>query len=254
MTALSKPRLTPQRQMTLLNLSVAASVLCYAGGLAMLDSSGNVKPGAAAARCKGVGRFKDSVDNSSGSAGDLNADIEVGVFQFANSASTDAITDADIGKPCFIVDDQTVARTSNNGARSIAGVVADVDADGVWVDFTVPAGQRKIIVRGSALSNKASDAAVSRICAPVAGVITKIWAVLNAALATGDATLQPKINGTNITGGLVTITQAGSAAGDVDYSNPTGANVVAEGDLVSVTGGGASTATSTSEWMFEITY
>ena len=41
----------------------------------------------------------------------------------------------DIGKDCFIVDDQTVAKTNGANTRSRAGKVFDVDADGVWVDF-----------------------------------------------------------------------------------------------------------------------
>ena len=41
----------------------------------------------------------------------------------------------DIGSDCYIVDDQTVAKTSGTNTRSVAGKVFDVDADGVWVDF-----------------------------------------------------------------------------------------------------------------------
>ncbi|HGM8331430.1 TPA: hypothetical protein ACKQLR_006537 [Pseudomonas aeruginosa] len=58
-----------------------------------------------------------------------------GVFQLANSASADQITRADIGKECFIVDDQTVAKTSATDTRSVAGVVRDVDDGGVWVEI-----------------------------------------------------------------------------------------------------------------------
>ena len=61
--------------------------------------------------------------------------VSVRPSQFANSAATDAITLADIGKDCFIVDDQTVAKTDGSGTRSRAGRVFDVDADGVWVEF-----------------------------------------------------------------------------------------------------------------------
>jgi hypothetical protein len=252
--SLTAPRLTPARSGSVLSLAVAASALCYAGGLAMRDASGNVKPGAAATRCRGIGRFKDTVDNSSGLAGDLSAEVEVGIFQFANSASADEITAADIGNTCYIVDDQTVARTSNSGARSVAGTVVDVDDGGVWIDFGAAQALNTRIVRFSALSTKASDAAISRALAGVAGRITRFWSISNAALATGDATLQLKINGTNVTTGLITITQSGSAAGDVDSVVPTAANVVGPDDVISVTGGGASTATATAECFVEITY
>lgn len=251
--SLAKDRLTPARLLTLLNLAVAANVLCYAGGLAALDANGRVTPGATATGLKGIGRFKDRVDNSTGSAGDLNADVERGCFQYANSSSADAITEADVGRPCFIVDDQTVAKTDGGGTRSVAGVVADVDADGVWVDFTEPVGRGKVYISMPTMSSKASDAAVSRRVSPVKGTITKIWNVSSAALATGDATLTGKIGATGITNGVITITNAGSAAGDVDSAAPTAANLVNEGDVISFTGGGASTATANADLVLEIT-
>ena len=55
-------------------------------------------------------------------------------FKFANLAA-DLVTQADIGKTCYIADDQTVAKTNGTNTRSVAGKVFDVDADGVWVDF-----------------------------------------------------------------------------------------------------------------------
>ena len=45
------------------------------------------------------------------------------------------IAAADIGNNCYVVDDQTVAKTNGTNSRSVAGKVHDVDAIGVWVDF-----------------------------------------------------------------------------------------------------------------------
>lgn len=103
------------------------------------------------------------------------------------------------------------------------------------------------------ISTKASDAEVNRYVPNFAGSITKIRSVLNGALATGDATLQAKINGTNVTNGLITATQSGSAAGDVDVATPTAANTFAAGDVISITGGGASTATATANVSLQLT-
>ncbi len=58
-----------------------------------------------------------------------------GCFRFANSAAADLIALADIGADCYVVDDQTVAKTSASNTRSIAGKVRDVDAAGVWVEI-----------------------------------------------------------------------------------------------------------------------
>jgi hypothetical protein len=58
----------------------------------------------------------------------------------ANSAGADAITSANIGAYCYVVDDQTVALTSAGGTRPIAGKIKSVDTTfGVWVEFSIPA-------------------------------------------------------------------------------------------------------------------
>ena len=52
-----------------------------------------------------------------------------------NSAAGDAITRAEIGDVCYIVDDETVAKTNGTSTRSAAGTIRDVDAQGVWVEI-----------------------------------------------------------------------------------------------------------------------
>ena len=101
------------------------------------------------------------------------------------------------------------------------------------------------LLQKDGISSKASDAAVARWPAPFKGRIVRMDTVINGALATGDATVQAKIADTNVTTGLVTITQAGSAAGDIDTASPTAANTFAQGDLITAVVGGASTATAT---------
>lgn len=81
------------------------------------------------------------------------------------------------------------------------------------------------------------------VASPVAGTIRKIYSVINGAIATADAVLTPKIGGTPITDGAITITQSGSAAGDVDSSTPSAANVVSAGDAIEIETNGASTNT-----------
>ena len=134
MTALATDRNTARRTGDRLTFDVAASVKCYAGAMAVLDSAGRVKPGVAATGLIPVGRFAETVDNSTGDAGDVQATVEPGIYRFANSAAADEITAAEIGDRCYIVDDQTVAATSDTNARSAAGKVLAVDAAGVWVE------------------------------------------------------------------------------------------------------------------------
>ncbi|HCS22609.1 MAG TPA: hypothetical protein PLW48_03820 [Alphaproteobacteria bacterium] len=103
------------------------------------------------------------------------------------------------------------------------------------------------------ISTKAADAEVFRFVPSFAGRITKFYSVLNAALATGNATLTLAINGVAVTNGVITATQAGSAAGDVDVATPTAANTFAAGDVITVTVGGASTATATANGTLQLT-
>jgi fibronectin-binding autotransporter adhesin len=91
----------------------------------------------------------------------------------------------------------------------------------------------------------ASDAKVYGINCPVAGTITRIGSCLNGgALAAGNATITGKIASTGITTGVITIAEAGSAAGDLDSCSPSAANVVAVGDYLNFTVGGANTDTA----------
>lgn len=131
--ALSADRMTDERDGVQLNLPVAASTRIYAGGMTALNSSGYAVPAAATATLTVVGRAEEQVDNSTGAAGDLDIAVKHGVFRYQNSTSTDLITRAEIGDTCYVVDDETVAKTDNSAARPAAGTVVDVDALGVWV-------------------------------------------------------------------------------------------------------------------------
>ena len=73
------------------------------------------------------------------------------------------------------------------------------------------------------------------------GDVVEIRTVLGGAIATADATITPKINGTVMTNGAITVTQSGSAAGDVDTSRPTSANAVRAGGSIEIETDGAST-------------
>jgi predicted RecA/RadA family phage recombinase len=135
MAALTQARNTPQRGFgavpDLLELGVSASTTCYQGGIAVLNG-GFLEPATEDTGLICVGRFEQDVTND-GADGAVNAKVRQGVFKFANSTSTDEIAAADRGATCYLVDDQTVAKTDGSSARSAAGIVWDVDSDGVWV-------------------------------------------------------------------------------------------------------------------------
>lgn len=134
MTASTIERATPRRNGDQFVRKMAA-VKCLAGTIACLNATGYATPGATATTLVADGVFAETVDNSGGNAGDLSVNVEKGVYRFANSAAGDAITIAEIGDDCYIVDNQTVAKTDGTSTRSKAGKIVDVDAQGVWVEF-----------------------------------------------------------------------------------------------------------------------
>lgn len=73
-------------------------------------------------------------------------------------------------------------------------------------------------------------------------LITSIDSRLTAALAVGDATITAAIDGVAVTGGVVTITQIGSAPGDLDSATPTALNTITAGQVLTLTVGGTNTA------------
>lgn len=266
MTALTADRNTEERKGGRLAAPVAADTRLFAGSLGCLDASGNAVPGATATTLHAVGRVLRQYDNRGGVAGALTVEMDRGMFRWANSAGGDEITAADIGDVCWVVDDQTVAKTSGSSTRSRAGIVADVDSSGVWVDTTTNVvAQAGAMLAANNLSDLGSAATartnlggnqaplvvdvadlsgtdVYRVVSPVAGTLSKIHSVLAAALATGDATITASIDSVAVTDGVVTITQSGSAAGDVDVATPSAANTVAVGDVIELTVGGPNTA------------
>src|SRR4030067_869150 len=133
MTALAADRNTPYRESEMFALGVAPNIKIYGGAIVMLNASGYATKGAAATGQVCAGRAEDMVDNTGGADAAKTVNVRSGTFKFANSASGDLITIAEIGDNCYIVDDQTVAKTDGTGARSVAGKIVAVDSDGVWV-------------------------------------------------------------------------------------------------------------------------
>lgn len=132
--ALTKDRNTAMKDGEIIAVPVAANAVCYAGGIAVANATGFAAPGSTATTLTYLGRFEDYVSNAGGANGAKLVQVRrKKAFKFGNSG-TDAITQADLGKTCYIVDDETVAKTNGTGTRSAAGKVIGIDADGVWVE------------------------------------------------------------------------------------------------------------------------
>lgn len=100
---------------------------------------------------------------------------------------------------------------------AIAATAAEIDETPLTLD----------IADGSA------DATYYLIC-PHAGVISKLYSVIDGVVSTADITITAKIGSTAITDGAITIATASSAAGDVDSATPSAANAVTAGAAINL--------------------
>ena len=88
-----------------------------------------------------------------------------------------------------------------------------------------------------------STASSTFVPVPDGGKVIKIITALQGAIGTANAAITFEIGGVAITGGAITVTQSGSAAGDIDTAEPTAANEVAEDGTIEMITDGASANT-----------
>lgn len=205
---LTADRNTQMKDGELISVLMAAAKI-FAGSLVAINASGYATPGAAAATLTYFGRAEETVDNSAGSAGDVSVLVRRSkAFKWGNYA-TDAVTQAEVGKLCYIYDDAQVAKTNADGVRSVAGIVLGVDSDGVWVGEST----RSDLTVAAALDFASIAAAASAdltIAVPGAAVGDSVSLALPAAPTAGlvfqgfvSAANTVTVRATNITAGAV---------------------------------------------------
>jgi hypothetical protein len=187
---------------------------------------------------------------------------------------------AEVGAVCYLVDDETVAKTSGTNTRSRAGYVVDVETAGVWVlmGLSILSDPSGALLSASNLSDLANAAtaranlgvavseieldsvdlvgantAVYRKVLRGAGTISKITSIIDKALTVGDATITAAINGTPVTTGAITVTQDGSDAGDIDAVSPSALNTFTDGQVLTLTVGGTNTAEALANVRIDVT-
>lgn len=249
MTALTQPRATPRLASAGPDVyGVAAGVACLQGAIAIL-ASGYARPARAGqgvndlakiadvATYQAVGVFTESVTGGA-TDGAVTVAVQPGSFAFANSAGADAITIADIGKIAFLVDDQTVARTSAGGVRASAGPIVRIDEDGVWVDLGPASrtGRRTVILQFAINETDTLAATNAELVSPVSGEITRLSVIVQKAVTTGGDVTLIKGAATAVAGLACTIAD-GATKGTVVTDTPTFGDAstrVAAGDRIQV--------------------
>lgn len=246
---------------------VKATVACIQSGLAIL-AAGYARPGRAgqgadapakaadAATYQAVGVFVESVTGGAAD-GDVLVKVQPGTWNFSNSAGVDAITIADIGKVCFVVDDQTVARTNSSQSRAVAGVVEQVDADFVWVKVG-PNGRGKRILTVPFFINQTDLLAgtSAELLSPVAGEIVGMTTIVQIAVTTGGPIIA-SVGVTAVTGLSCVIPDA-AAKGSIVRDTPTtlgdASTLVTAGSRIQVTPDAAFATAGAVSGFVEIAY
>jgi len=259
MTALAKDRYIQEAIGAEYSASVKAAAKIFAGALIAQDTDGDAAPGFVSTAIRTLGIAMEYKDNTLGGDGALTVRYRKGVFMMENSASADEITDADVDNVCYIVDDQTVARTSGTNTRSIAGKIRGIDTVSlkVYVEVGYVTNVDGDLVAANNLSECTPATARSNIGAnlvekylgrylmnasatyyvpcEIAGVITSIRSAMEGALTGGDPTITCLIDATPITTGVLTLAAAGSGANVKDSCAPSAARTVAAGNSIGLT-------------------
>lgn len=136
MPAAITDRNTRRRGSDVRTLPVAADTVIPAGVIAAVDAAGRLVNAGASGATRVVGYTQSRANNAGCVAGALMHPAWRGTAgPFASSAGADQIGPADVGAPCYAVDNQTVARTDGGTGRLKAGLVWSVEDGGVYVLF-----------------------------------------------------------------------------------------------------------------------
>lgn len=94
---------------------------------------------------------------------------------------------------------------------------------------------------------------VGRAVAPYAGTVSSIGCMSDTEINDTSTVLTAAINGTNITGGAVTISSVGTVLNTISTVTPSAANTVAAGNAITVTSDGGTNTTANGYCILYIT-
>lgn len=147
--ALAANRQTDRKDGAIVDRPAGVDVI-YQGGLVTLNASGYAVAGQDVAGYRFGGVAYEKIDNSGGSAGDLNVRCwRTGTFSFAGTG----FTLADVGKRVYVADDETVQLAQPEGGNVFCGVIVEyVSSTEVLVDIepaVAPQRFNRVCLHGS---------------------------------------------------------------------------------------------------------
>jgi hypothetical protein len=218
MTALAADKPRTIKQFKTLDFTLTSGTKAFKGGMAAIRlPTGKVVPATAAATDLVIGVFAQNVDaTSADKAVQVDLEREITAEWVANSASTDAVAAADVGRTVYVADDATVTITP---AGAVAGRCWAVSStQGVLVEkldvstapqvgATLAFSSADIVVTAAQCVNGAvfdvpTSAANSTITLPTTGVRVGTEVIFNADGTKNGHTVQYRFGTTAITTAL----------------------------------------------------
>jgi hypothetical protein len=129
-TAKGRTRIGALRPHSPMSGPLKGGVVIPQGAMIDKDANGFFTNAATNTTGKVMGVAPKTYDTTGLADGAAIGEADCGIFTFANSAGADEITKNDVGLDCYVVDNNTVAKTSNSNARHVAGKIYSVEADG----------------------------------------------------------------------------------------------------------------------------
>lgn len=176
-------------------IPMAANTLILKGTIVSLNASGYAVPATDGDGFPAMGRANATYDNRTGSeagglAGDLDCEVEYGVFAF--DISGDAPSPGDL---MFTVDNQTVSADSDSSARGVAGYCCEVRAENGRNQAFVWFGPH-VTGQVEAIDLAAAEAAIADLEADVAELFIPVPIGMTPVFADGSANgLDPTVCG-----------------------------------------------------------
>lgn len=112
-------------------VKLGAGVKALKGTLAARNAAGYAVQASNTAGLKVIGVFQATVDNTAGIDGALSVGVETGVFKFVNDGVAPCVQ-VDVFGTVFVSDNQTI-RTRAGSLGIAAGLLEQIDSDGVWI-------------------------------------------------------------------------------------------------------------------------
>lgn len=113
-----------------INLPIKGNTIIPAGALVDKDANGYAVNAATDTTGKTVGVAPQTYDSTGLADGAISGDFHFGTWVFENSTAGDAITIAEVGLDCFVVDNNTVAKTNGTNTRHVGGKVYAIEENG----------------------------------------------------------------------------------------------------------------------------